>query len=245
MNLRHHTMVITGGSSGIGLQLAKVLSADNQVIICGRSQQKLEQAKRQLPNIAIYQCDLAKAEARENFYSWVKTAYPRCNMLINNAAIVHKNLFVEDREALEKVEREMATNFIAPVALTKLFVPLLIKNPTPTLVYITTGLVYAPRAVYPVYCATKAALHSFVQTLRYQLKGMPITAHEVLMPAVDTPWHQGKPPKIAIPVQRAVAEMCQQLSRDQEEIKVGGAKLLYQLARFFPKWTLKQVNRLD
>jgi len=245
MNLTGNTVVITGGSSGIGFELARVLiQKKNQVIICGRSLEKLEQAKQAIPSLQIFQCDLSKAIDRVRFAEWVEKNHPQCNILINNAAIVHKTNFFSDSEILNKTELEMQTNFIAPVALSKLFYPIIKRNRNPKIIYITTGLVYAPRAIYPIYCATKAALHSFIQTARFQNTDKSLEIYEVLMPSVNTPWHQGNPPKIAIPVEKAVTEMCQKLEKDKTEIRVGGAKLLYFMSRVAPALALKKINSL-
>lgn len=245
MNFKDNTIVITGGSSGIGLELSKVLTEQkNQVIICGRSLQKLERAKQMVPSLHVFQCDLSIAQERARFSEWVEKNHPQCNILINNAALVHKTNFFSDSEMVAKAELEAQTNFIAPIVLTKLLFPILIKNKSPKIIYITTGLVYAPKAAYPVYCATKAALHSFVQTLRMQAAEQPIDIHEVLLPAVDTPFHKGNPPKLVISTQQAVEEMLNKLEKGAKEIKVGPVKLLHPLSRVAPTFAIKKVNSL-
>lgn len=242
MKLTGNTIVITGGSSGIGLELAKVLiKKDNTVIICGRSQEKLDQAKILLPQLHTFQCDLSISDERKRFSDWIVKNHLGCNVLINNAAIVHKTNFFADQDIIEKAEMEVQTNFMAPLALTKLFTPLFQKNRF-KLIFITTGLVYAPKATYPVYCATKSALHSFIQTLRLQLNKEPLDIYEVLMPAVDTPFHKGKVPKIAISCEKAVDEMLVKLGKGQKEIKIGGVKILGLLSRIVPSLALKIVN---
>jgi uncharacterized oxidoreductase len=247
VNLKNNTIVITGGSSGIGLQLAKTLAADNEIIICGRSASKLDEAKQLVPGIHAFQCDLSQADQRRLFAEYLVKNHPRCNMLINNAAIVHHAEFYSDPSIIEKADLEMQTNFMAPLDLTKQLLPLLEKNSGPgdrqsSVIYVTTGLVFAPRSVYPVYCATKAALHSFAQTLRLQLADKPVSVIEVMMPAVDTPWHKGNPPAIAIPVEDAVKEMCAKLAKGGSEIKIAGVNLLYTISRLAPAFALKKIN---
>ena len=245
MKLKGNTIVITGGSSGIGLELSKVLTEQkNQVIICGRSSEKLERALQQIPSLHIFQCDLSIANERTRFSEWVEQNHPQCNILINNAAMVHKTNFFSDSEIVAKAELETQTNFLAPVVLTKQLIPILIKNESPKIIYITTGLVYAPKAAYPIYCATKAALHSFVQTLRMQATEQQIDLHEVLLPAVDTPFHKGNPPKLVISTQKAVEEMLNKLEKGAKEIKVGGVKILHPLSRVAPNFAIKKVNSL-
>ena len=245
MRLMDNNIVITGGSSGIGLELSKVLTEKgNQVIICGRSLEKLEQAKQMVPSLQTFQCDLSKESDRSKFSEWVENNYPQCNVLINNAAIVHRSDFFSDPEIVTKAELEIQTNFMAPVALTKLFFPFLKQNKNPRIIYVTTGLVYAPKAAYPIYCATKSALHSFIQTLRMQAADKQMDFHEVLMPAVDTPFHNGNPPNMTISAQKAVEEMLKKLEKGAREIKVGAVKLLHPLSRVAPNFAIKKVNSL-
>ena len=180
MILQNNTILITGGSSGIGLELAKrLIEKNNKVIICGSSKEKLEKAKAKYPYIEIFQCDLSKEKECERLAHWVQEKYPECNILINNAAIVHIADFYKDEKILEKANTEIHTNLIAPITLTKLFIPLLEKKSNPKLINITSGLVFVPKAVYPFYNATKAALHSFTQILRMQMDKSAIDILEV------------------------------------------------------------------
>ncbi len=243
MKLSNNTIFITGGSSGIGLEMAHALTQKgNQVIICGRSTEKLEKAAQTIPGLKILQCDLSKSKERKQLVNRVMKKHPECNVLINNAAVVHKTDFFSDQDMIEKANLEIETNFTAPVELTKLFSPHLEKNPGSAIIYITTGLVYSPKAAYPIYCATKSALHSFIKTLRWQIKDIPISIYEVLMPAVDTPFHRGNPPQIAISPNKAVKEMMDKLEKDQKEIKIGPVGVLHYLSRIAPGFTMKKVN---
>lgn len=245
MKLSNNTVLITGGSSGIGLELAKVLSAKgNNVLICGRSEQKLQQAKKAIPELKTYACDLSKPEQCEQLADWIKENHSALNVLVNNAAIVNRTDFLEDPQSLEKLEAEIHANFMAPVRLIKLLHPVLQQNPNAAVINITTGLVYTPRAIYPFYNATKAALHSFTQVLRFQGSEGNCKVIEVMFPAVDTPWHHGNPPKIAIPVDAAVEEMIRGVENGKREIRIAGAKKLYLLSRIAPGLALKMVNAL-
>lgn len=245
MKLSGNTILITGGSSGIGLELSKQLSKrNNKVIICGRSEQKLELAKRQIPTLETYLCDLSDKRQCTDFTNCLSEKYPRLNILINNAAIVHKTSFLRTKGILEMAEKEMETNFLAPVRLIHYLYPQLQKNEHAAIINITTGLIYTPRADYPFYNATKAALHSFTQVLRKQAEDSKVSVTEVMFPAVDTPWHQGSPPKIAISVKKAVDEMLKGLEKGKSEIRVAGAALLYQVSRIAPGLAFQKVNSL-
>jgi uncharacterized oxidoreductase len=245
MKLQQQTILITGGGSGIGLELAKqLLTKQNTVIICGRSAEKLSQAKATLPQLHIFQCDVSLESDRIKLFDWIKVHHPSCNVLINNAAIVHKTNFIEDSTIIEKTRSEIETNLFAPIALTKIFLSVFTKHRESAIVNITTGLVYAPRAVYPIYNATKSALHAFTQVLRHQVKDLAVRVIEVMMPAVDTPWHNGEVPKMAITADVAVGEMIAQIEKGENEIRVARVKVLYVLSRIAPKLAFKLINNV-
>lgn len=245
MKLQKNTVLITGGSSGLGLEMArKWLAQDNRVLICGRSKVKLDKARQELPGLITFQADISKAEDCIRLAEWVETNYPECNVLVNNAALAHSFQFTEEKEALDKAQLEIQTNLLAPIHLTKLFLPIIEKQDHAHLINITTGLVYIPRAIYPFYSGTKAALHSFTQVLRLQMSGKSVKVVEVMFPAVDTPWHKGNAPKIAISPEQAVKEMLSGLSKGKETIRVGKVKLLYLISRLAPRFALKKINAL-
>ena len=245
MKLQNNTILITGGSSGIGFELSRTLLHEgNTVLICSRSLEKLEKAKKELSGLHIFQCDISKQFDRDRLYEWISENHPECNVLVNNAAIVNMTDFYSDEKMIEKSEQEIQTNLMAPIILTKMFLPVIERNSNPTVINITTGLVYAPKAAYLIYNATKAAMHSFTQVLRMQLNKRSIDIIEVLMPPVDTPWHNGKPPKRAITVEKAVAEMLITLENGKKVIKVAVVNILYFLSRVAPSFALKKVNEL-
>ena len=243
MEISNSTVIITGGSSGIGLELCKqLLRKNNKVICCSRSLEKLTAAKKQLHDLIIYQCDIAQESECRDFAKWIVANYPETNVLINNAAIATKVDFIEDAFALDNLNEEIGTNLVASIRLIKLFYPLLIKNKNPKIINITTGLVYVPLAIYSFYNATKSALHSFTQVLRHQLQKENITIIEVMFPVVETPWHNGNVPKMAIKPEKAVLEMLKGIRRNQLEIRVSKVKLLYFLFRIFPQFAFKKIN---
>jgi uncharacterized oxidoreductase len=243
MVLQKNTILITGGSSGIGLELVKrLIEKNNKVLICGRSKEKLEIAKLNHPDIEIFQCDVSKEKECERLTDWIQEKHPECNILINNGAIVHIADFYKDKKILEKANAEIRTNLLAPIVLSKFLTPIIEKNPNPKLINITSGLVYVPKTAYPFYNATKAALHSFTQVLRIQIGKSSINVIEVFLPPVDTPFHQGNPPPRAISAEKAVDAMIKGIEKGEIEIRVGITKLLYIMSRIAPKFILKKVN---
>lgn len=245
MQLQNNTILITGGSSGIGLELAgRLLEQGNTIIICGRSRAKLDIAVAQYPKLIPYVCDISSIADCQKLVTWLAEHHPSLNVLINNAAIAHASSFMDDPAMLSKAAAEVETNLMGPMRLAKLLIPTMQQQRSPAMINVTTGLIYAPRAVYPVYNATKAALHAFTQVLRIQLADSPVRIIEVMLPAVDTPWHNGQAPSIAIPVEIAVQKMIKGLASGQPEIRVGGTKLLYALARLAPGFALRKINSL-
>ena len=245
MDLKNNTVLITGGSSGIGLELAgRLIENKNKVIICGRSLEKLERARIAIPNLHAIQCDLSDRDDCKKLINTIKTEYPEINVLINNAAIVHTDELLGGNQMIEKAEKEFQTNTLAPIQLIDGLLDTLMSNPKPSIVNVTTGLAYVPKAAYPYYNATKAALHSYTQVLRYQVRSEKIKIVEAMFPAVDTPWHKGEVPKIAIPVNRAVSELISGLENDMDEIRIGKVKLIYWISRISPGLAFKKINSL-
>lgn len=245
MRREGNTIFITGGSSGLGFELAKRFAKSNQVIICGRSADKLAKAKRKVPLLHTIQADISQLEECRRVYEWIAREFPGCNALINNAAFANNTIFAEDPDMISKTNLEIQTNLMAPIWMSRLFLPLLQANNHPEIVNVTTGLVYAPRKTYPIYNATKSGLHAFTQTLRMQLQDSPIKVREILYPVVDTPWHKGAVPKMAISSERAVDEAIAGLLMDKSEIKVGKVKLLSGISRLSPALAIKLINRVE
>jgi len=186
MELGSNTVLVTGGASGIGLALAeRFLRAGSTVIVCGRREEKLREAKDKHPELHTRVCDVADESQRVALAEWAVRAFPRLNVLVNNAGIQLRVALSEPGQ-WERVREEIVINFEAPVHLSTLFIPHLRRQKHAAIVNITSGLSFAPMARVPVYCATKAALHSFTLSLRHQLADTPIEVIEIIPPAVDT-----------------------------------------------------------
>lgn len=186
MDFAGNTVLITGGASGIGLAFAeRFLRAGSEVIVCGRREDKLREARERHPGMRTRVCDLASPPERLSLFNWVTGEFPALNVLVNNAGI-QRRVQVADEHEWEATRKEIAINFDAPVHLSTLFIPHLLKQARPAIINVTSGLAFAPAAHAPVYCATKAALHSFTLSLRHQLSTTPIRVVEIIPPAVNT-----------------------------------------------------------
>ncbi len=192
MKTSGNTILITGGGTGIGLALADVLvKAGNEVIICGRRQEKLAAAKQNLPDLHIKHCDVADADQRKSLFEWATGNFPNLNILINNAGIQREINFCKGAEDTPGGESEIEINLQAPVHLSALFTPYLMKQQEAAIVNVSSGLAFIPIAIMPLYCATKAALHSFSMSLRRQLRDTSVKVFELIPPTVDTELDKG------------------------------------------------------
>jgi uncharacterized oxidoreductase len=186
MDLSNNTVLVTGGGSGIGLAIAKRFrQAGSTVIICGRRADTLAEAKAAHPDLVTRVADVATAAGRETLAQWATSEFPRLNVLVNNAGI-QRRVQLTESEPWERTREEIAINLEAPIHLSGLFVSHLRQQPRSAIVNVTSGLSFSPLATVPVYCATKAALHSFTLSLRHQLRDTPVQVIEIIPPAVDT-----------------------------------------------------------
>jgi len=248
MKTTGNTILITGGATGIGFALADAFSeAGNEVIICGRRQDKLDEAKRRLPKVNAIRCDVSDAKQRSELFDWTTRNFPNLNILVNNAGIQRQIDFRKGTKDLLAGEDEIETNLRAPVHLSALFIPHLLKQKEAAIVNISSGLAFIPLAVVPVYCATKAAIHSLSLSLRHQLKETSIKVFEIIPPIVDTELHKGarerrgqvergiKPEEVALTTLRA-------LEADDYELAVGRAQSLRTGARNDPERFFRMMN---
>jgi len=229
MKIKGNTILITGGATGIGFALAEAfINAGNKVIICGRRAAKLAEAKKKLPQIATKQCDLSKKDERELFCNWVKENYPDLNIVINNAGVQR---FIDLKKGTTKLfagEDEIQTNLAAPIHLSAYFALLLAKKKNAAIINVSSGLGFVPIAAMPVYCATKAGVHSFTVSLRHQLKDTSVKVFEIVPPAVDTELGGGSASEEykGIPASEVAAATMKALAKDKYEIIVGEARNL-------------------
>jgi uncharacterized oxidoreductase len=186
MELTGNTVLITGGTSGIGLEIARIfLEAGSKVIVCGRRVNLLTSLKSEFNGLETFAADLAQDSERVRLAEWVTQNYPELNVLVNNAGI-QERVDVRADDFWERASQEIDINLKAPIHLTSLLLPILEKNKRSAIINVTSGLAFAPIARIPVYCATKAGLHSFTQTLRHIGKPMGIEVIEIIPPSVNT-----------------------------------------------------------
>ena len=229
MNTQGNTVLITGGATGIGLSLAEYfIDSGNDVLICGRRENKLQEAKSKFPQLHIRVCDVSREKERESLYSWVKDNFGNINMLVNNAGIQKMIDFKNGTRDLSGGQNEIETNLVAPVHLSALFIPLFMKQKDAAIINISSSLGFTPMPHIPLYCVSKAAIHAFSMVLREQLKDTSVRVFEIVAPLVDTDLDQGSREKRkvsfrGIPPSKLARPILDAIANDEYEIVVGEA----------------------
>ena len=221
MQMTCNTILITGGASGIGRGLAEAFhTLGNQVIIAGRRKQLLDGTVAANPGMKSMVLDVENAGAVRSFAAQLAKDYPPLNAVIHNAGIMR----MEDlkKGALADPEAIITTNLLGPIRLTAALLPQLLAQPRATIMTVSSGLAFVPMAPTPTYCATKAAIHSYTQSLRYQLRDTAVQVLELIPPYVQTELmgsRQASDPN-AMPLKDFIAETMNILKSSPETTEV-------------------------
>ncbi|AOR61804.1 SDR family oxidoreductase [Pectobacterium wasabiae] len=187
MNMSGNTILITGGTSGIGRGLAEAFhDRGNRVIILGRRQDKLDEITAAHSNMRGIALDVRDVDAIEDLALRLREEEPGLNVLINNAGISREQSLVPGKASLSVTREIIDTNVVSVINATAVFLPQLAGQQQSTIITTTSGLGFVPRSNFPTYCASKAFLHSWLQSLRVQLKNYPIEVLELVPPYVQT-----------------------------------------------------------
>jgi uncharacterized oxidoreductase len=242
-------VLITGGSSGIGLALAKkFLENDNTVIVTGRDLSKLEAVQKDFPEIQIFQSDVTDDTDVRMLAVDIQEKFDGLDVLINNAGIMNLVDAGNDKNDLQKQMQEIEINYNSPIRLLHYFLPQLKKSKSAVLVNVSSGLAYVPFAQAPTYSGTKSALHFWTKAIRPQLKPHNIKVVELLPPVVDTPLAHGadiaeddnlKP----MPPEKLADIFWKDFINRKEEITPGISKQLKLMSRLAPKFIFNQLNK--
>lgn len=218
MEMSGNTILITGGGSGIGLGLAEEFKRlGNEVIVAGRSHAKLENATSK--GLKTFTVDMTSEERIRSLAAEVTDHYPALNVVIHNAGTMMNEKLVS-RDNSNVAAETVATNLLGPIYLTNALLPHLLKQKAATIITVTSGLAYVPLVMTPTYSATKAAIHSYTQSLRYQLKDTAIEIKELVPPYVRTGLmgdRQASDPN-AMPLEDFISEVMS-LLRDQPQVE--------------------------
>lgn len=238
MKLSRNTILITGATSGIGLEMARRFHAlGNKIIAVGRNASKLGAMEGEMDDLTGIVCDLSKPEDLHMLSEKVYAHFPELNVLINNAGLQHQMKFGEGQAEWSEIDDEIDVNLRALVHLTNELLPLLKGKDQSAVVNVSSGLGFAPKKSAPVYCATKAAVHAFSMALRYQLEDTSVKVFEVIPSLVDTPMTEGRG-QDKLSVSEMVDEFVVAYKRDHWEVNIGKVKILRTLLRIWPNKAL-------
>jgi len=249
MKLTGRTVLITGGGSGIGGGLAKAFHRQgNKVIITGRREKNLADFASQFPGMEAFTMDVAKDSDIQRLFQVVSEKFPALDVLVNNAGVMKWWDFTKPETLSGELFEEIDINVKGLIRMTAAFLPLLSKQKEATLINVSSGLAYMPLSRSPIYCATKAAIHSFSMSLRHQLRDTPVQVIELAPPAVKT--DLGKTPGVPdvkypmLELDAFIALTMKALESGAGELPIGQSKALRFGSRFLPSFFFRMLNPL-
>jgi uncharacterized oxidoreductase len=224
MKITGNTIFITGGGSGIGRGLAEALhKAGNQVIISGRRKGHLEEVVKANPGMKFVELNVESPESIAHVAKKLIAEYPKLNVVVNNAGIMSADM-VENPVEDKAIESIVVTNFLGPIRVTSAFIEHLKKQPSATVITVSSGLAFVPLSMTATYSATKAAIHSYSMSLRHRLKNTSVKVIEIAPPWVKTELMGASDDPRQMPLDEYIAETMKLLATDVDEVVVERAQ---------------------
>ncbi|MBS1688379.1 MAG: SDR family NAD(P)-dependent oxidoreductase [Bacteroidetes bacterium] len=243
MKTSNNTVLIIGGSAGIGYEIAKqFVSLGNKVIITGRSEERLQQAAASLGNVRAIKSDVTDAEHVKQLVARLENEFPELNIVINNAATAFLYTPGNNEEVFEKASEEMFANYLSVVRLNEYLLPAFKQKKDAAIVNVSSIVALAPSKRMPGYAASKAALHSYSQTLRLSLQDSSVKVFELMPPLVNTQFSEGIGGINGIAPAVVADELLKAMEADNYEIHVGTTADIFELMKKSPNEALAAVN---
>lgn len=247
MKLTGRTVMITGGTSGIGLELAaQLLVRDNVVIVTGRDDKGLAAAKTRHPAIHAFQSDVGDADGIRQLYADVTAQFPKLDTLVNNAGIM-RNLDLAAQRSLEDVTREIDIDLSGPIRMVQQFLPHLQRQSDALIVMVSSGIAFVPFSISPVYSAAKAGVRAYTRCLRTQLANSSVRVVELAPPGTETPLMKGEFAGMDgprnMPVATLVEHLISGIEKGRTDIRPGLSKVLNIASRVAPNLVFNQMSK--
>jgi uncharacterized oxidoreductase len=239
MDLKNSTILITGGTSGIGLELVRQLTEQGAtILITGRKPDALNETKKQFPNVHIFQSDVSNPNDIEQLYKAVIQQFPKLNIIINNAGLMRLIDLQDSSLSLDNINQEIATNLTGTVQMVHQFLPHLVKQKSAAIVNVSSGIAFMSYSVAPIYSATKAGVRAYTQALRLQLEDTNVKVFEMIPPGVNTnlqnDWAITPNPSMMMSVEQMVSVAIKGLQNDKKELKPFAINLIKIASRVAP-----------
>lgn len=243
MKTTQNTILITGGSAGIGFAIAKLFSGKgNHVIITGRNKANLDKAASQLQNVTAIACDVSNAEEVNSLVEKIRKDFGGLNIVINNAAAASLYKLTDAVNAFENASEEILTNYLSVVRLNEKLLPLLTRQEEAAIVNVSSIVSFVPARGIPTYSASKAALHSYTDILRITLEHTSVRVFEVMPPLVNTQFSKDLGGENGIAPEVVADDLLYAFENNIYEIHVGGTADMFNLFHADPQEALKVMN---
>lgn len=245
MQTTGNTILITGAGTGMGLAAAKAFSRrGNKVIMVARNGERLHKEAAQLRDASVFACDISDTAQVEHLVGYIKENHPDLNWVFLNAGVTKGRGLFDKESVFSDAVDEVTINYLSTVRLTEKLVPLLEKKANSAMIVTTSGVIYAPDTGNATYSATKAALHSFIQSARFVLtkRGSAIKWFELVAPLVDSPFSAHVTSDMKVAPESVINDLIAGLEADQDEIRPGLSDVIYLAWRDSPEKALKLVN---
>jgi uncharacterized oxidoreductase len=246
MKTINNTVLITGGSAGIGLEIARLLAEKgNKVIITGRDEARLKSALSKLPDVIGFACDVTKEGDVDKLIDTLKKDFPTLNIVINNAGKANLSKLTESSDIFQKAGEEILTNYLSVLRINEKLLTLLSSQTESAIVNVSSVVALVPNHGMATYAATKAALHSYTQSLRIALaKSTRIKVFELMPPLVNTDFSQEIGGANGISPVIVAEDLINALENDTYEIHVGMTAEIYGLFHASPADALAAMNAI-
>jgi uncharacterized oxidoreductase len=242
MKTTNNTVLITGGSAGIGLEIARLFSQkNNHVIILGRNKERLGIAAAQLKNVTAIQADVSNEDEVDGLVKKLNDEFPDLNVVINNAGRAILYDLNGSENAFDKAADEILTNYLSIIRLNEKLLPQLKKQKEAAIVNVSSIVAFVP-GVIPTYSASKAALHSYTQSLRISLEETSVKVFELMPPLVDTEFSKEIGGSHGVQPLVVAEDLLKAFVNDEYEIRVGNTENIYKLFLSSPAEALKTMN---